>query len=524
MESMATLEHRRPTATASATITACSARSITRRLAGASCPKTGCSHGNPWEFERAARSPTRSASAATSSAVEPTATRARRWTPAETVDRRRLRHADRRLARQAREHAAAVDGARARTRSGSRPSTRGDYVGALAEKRQGGDASPSVLYPSDATPARPGAAPAAGVLLHLRLAAGHRAPPPAAITAICATLAGQGGDPAQRHAPGRSPIAELMRILVDVHGIDVGRGLGHRHGAPFGYTNHTLLPEALESWPVPLFERAAAAPHADHLRDQRAASWREAPRSARLTTRCSRRAVADRRRAASAACAWPTSPSSARTRSTASSALHTDLMKQTVFARLRRAVPGRASTTRPTASRRGAGCRRPIPALAALIDRRASASGWLDDRGAAVRAAPPAPTTPPSSSSFAAVKRANKERAGRAHRATRMACGVDPDALFDVQVKRIHEYKRQLLNILADGRALRPIRGASRRRDWVPRVGDLRAARRRRATAWPSCIIKLINDVARRGQLRSRGRRPAQGGLPAQLQCRRWPR
>jgi glucan phosphorylase len=56
-----------------------------------------------------------------------------------------------------------------------------------------------------------------------------------------------------------------MRLLVDVHGLDLGRGVGDRPAATIAYTNHTLLPEALESWPVPLFGTAAAAPHADHL-------------------------------------------------------------------------------------------------------------------------------------------------------------------------------------------------------------------------------------------------------------------
>ena len=46
-----------------------------------------------------------------------------------------------------------------------------------------------------------------------------------------------------------------MRLLIDVHGIDFDAGLGASPSGTFGYTNHTLLPEALESWPVPLFER-----------------------------------------------------------------------------------------------------------------------------------------------------------------------------------------------------------------------------------------------------------------------------
>jgi starch phosphorylase len=60
--------------------------------------------------------------------------------------------------------------------------------------------------------------------------------------------------------------------LIDEHGVDWDDGLGASPPRSFSYTNHTLLPEALETWPVELLRAAAAAPPGDHLRDQRAAS------------------------------------------------------------------------------------------------------------------------------------------------------------------------------------------------------------------------------------------------------------
>ena len=93
--------------------------------------------------------------------------------------------------------------------------------------------------------------------------------------------------------------------------------------------------------------------------------------------------------------------------------------------------------------------------------------------------------------------------------------------MFDVQIKRIHEYKRQLLNLIETVALYDQIRSHPER-DWVPRVkifGGKAAPSYHNA----KLIIKLANDIARRVNSRSFGRRPAQGGVRAQLQRHAWP-
>ena len=100
----------------------------------------------------------------------------------------------------------------------------------------------------------------------------------------------------------------------------------------------------------------------------------------------------------------------------------------------------------------------------------------------------------------------------------RLGVTVSPDALFDVQVKRIHEYKRQLLNIIEAVAQYSGDQGASREVDWVPRVKVF--AGKAAPSYWNAkLIIKLINDVGQGDQQRPVGARAAQGGVPAQLQC-----
>ena len=102
---------------------------------------------------------------------------------------------------------------------------------------------------------------------------------------------------------------------------------------------------------------------------------------------------------------------------------------------------------------------------------------------------------------LAAVKRANKRGAGRGSSRERLGLPLDPAALFDVQVKRIHEYKRQLLNLLETvallTRRSAPIRTAT----GSPRV-KIFAGKAAPSYAQAKLIIKLANDVAERGQQR----------------------
>jgi starch phosphorylase len=117
----------------------------------------------------------------------------------------------------------------------------------------------------------------------------------------------------------------------------------------------------------------------------------------------------------------------------------------------------------------------------------------LDDAGALETLAAQA-ADPGLHERFAAVRRANKLALARLI-VERVAVSVDPDAMFDVQIKRIHEYKRQLLNILQTVALYHAMR-AQPGQGWVPRVkifAGKAAAGYRRA----KLIVKLINDVAR---------------------------
>ena len=173
------------------------------------------------------------------------------------------------------------------------------------------------------------------------------------------------------------------------------------------------------------------------------------------------------------------------------SALHTELMKRTVFRDLHRAFPDRITNkTNGITARRW--LRQCNPDLSDLVTE-AIGPGWLTDLEQLERLAPLADDAA-FREGFARAKRTNKERLA-ALIAERTGIDVDPAAMFDVQIKRIHEYKRQLLNILETIATWQAIR-AQPERDWPPRVkifGGKAAASYRQA----KLIIKLINDVAR---------------------------
>ena len=189
-------------------------------------------------------------------------------------------------------------------------------------------------------------------------------------------------------------------------------------------------------------------------------------------------------------------------------------MKETVFADLHRLYPDRINnkTNGITPRRWLIQCN---PGLTGLA-REAIGDGFLDDINAARRTSTPSPTTPRSARRFAAVKRANKERLATLV-GERLGIRLDPSALFDIQIKRIHEYKRQLLNIIEAVALYDQIRSHPER-DWMPRVkffGGKAAPSYHNA----KLIIKARQRRRQGDQPRPGGARPAQGGLRAQLQC-----
>jgi starch phosphorylase len=170
--------------------------------------------------------------------------------------------------------------------------------------------------------------------------------------------------------------------------------------------------------------------------------------------------------------------------------IHTELMRQTIFSDFDRYFPGKIiNLTNGITQRRW--LNQANPALAALITARIG-DGWLKDLGQLRRLIPLAEDAQ-FRQEFAAVKRANKQDlAAKAKRYLGM--DIDADSLFDVQIKRIHEYKRQLLNLLHVVALYKRICDAPQI-DTVPRT-VIFGGKAAPGYAIAKLIIKLINDVA----------------------------
>jgi len=172
------------------------------------------------------------------------------------------------------------------------------------------------------------------------------------------------------------------------------------------------------------------------------------------------------------------------------SALHTRLMRETVFAELHRLYPERiVNKTNGITFRRW--LHQANPGLTRLLVA-ACGSEVLDDTVALPRLAEFVDDSE-TVRRLAAVKRANKTALSRfVHEQTGLP--LDPDALFDVHIKRIHEYKRQLLNLLDTVARYHAIR-ADPGGDWVPRV-KIFAGKAAAGYVQAKLIVKLANDIA----------------------------
>ncbi len=361
----------------------------------------------------------------------------------------------------------------------------GDHFGALADQVRA-DSLVRVLYPADSSPA--------GQELRLRQEYFFTA---ASIQDIVRRHVQYQGD--VRTLPDHAAIqlndthpavavAELIRLLVDEQGIEFGEALEITRQT-IAYTNHTLLPEALESWPLPLFERLL-------------------PRHMQIIYAINSRVLRDARRnglddAAVAAISLIDEGGDRRVRMAnlafvgahsvnGVAALHTELMKSTVFSDLHALYPAKINnkTNGVTPRRWLQQCN---PALTGLV-REAIGDAFLDDTDRLSDLNKLAGDAA-LGERIAEVKRANKVALAN-HLRDLTGIRLDPDALFDVQIKRIHEYKRQLLNLIETVALYDQIRSHPEK-DWVPRVkifGGKAAASYHNA----KLVIKLANDIARR--------------------------
>ncbi|WP_024509297.1 glycogen/starch/alpha-glucan phosphorylase [Bradyrhizobium sp. ARR65] len=282
-------------------------------------------------------------------------------------------------------------------------------------------------------------------------------------------------------------VAELMRILIDLHNFRWDEAWKITVNT-LSYTNHTLLPEALETWPVELFERLLPRHleiiyriNSQHLAlaEQRCPGDIEFRASVSLIDEKSGRRV----RMGQLAFVGSHSINGV-------SAMHSDLMRETVFHDLNHLYPSRI-----TNKTNGITFRRWLmlanPKLTELL-REVCGEAVLDDPSRLelleARASDNA-----FQQQFRNVKRHNKLALARLIN-EKLGVVVDSTALFDVQIKRIHEYKRQLLNLLETVALYHAIKDDPQA-NWVPRV-KIFAGKAAASYRYAKLIIKLINDVA----------------------------
>ncbi len=282
-------------------------------------------------------------------------------------------------------------------------------------------------------------------------------------------------------------IPELMRLLIDEHGLTWEESWQITNGV-FSYTNHTLLPEALESWPVSMFERLLPR-HLEIIylinRDfLRAVESAYPDDQQRLRSMSIIDDGADRRvRMANLAIVGCHKINGV-------AQLHSDLMRRHVFSGFAQMYPDRfINVTNGIAVRRW--LKQSNPGLSALLTQHLGRA-WendLEELGRLTGAADDAEFR----RQFRGIKRTNKQRLAE-EVMRRTGVEIDANFLFDVQVKRIHEYKRQLLNLLYVVSRYRKIR-ENPDAGMVPRA-VIFAGKAAPGYAMAKAIIKLINNVA----------------------------
>ena len=362
---------------------------------------------------------------------------------------------------------------------------RGDYAGA-AEHRVQADSLNWVLYPDDSTPS--------GRELRLKQE----------FLLVSASLQDMLARHMREHAhvesfgqlnavhlndthPALAP-AELMRLLLDEHGLRWDTAWRVTQQA-VSYTNHTLMPEALETWPVRMFE-ALLPRHLEIIYEINAQFLENVrsrfPGDEALISRVSLIDEVGERRIRMASLAVIAS-----SKVNGVSALHSKLMVQTIFSDFAKIWPERfINVTNGVTPRRW--LEQANPSLSALLDS-AVGIGWRKDLAQLSQLAEFADNGA-IGQTFLQTKHANKVRLAAVIR-RELGITVDSTSLFDVHIKRVHEYKRQLLNVLHVVARYQAIL-ADPRATWTPRT-IIFSGKAASAYHAAKSIIRLIHDVAR---------------------------
>jgi starch phosphorylase len=282
-------------------------------------------------------------------------------------------------------------------------------------------------------------------------------------------------------------IPELMRILVDLHRVDWDKAWDITIRT-FAYTNHTLMPEALETWAVTLFEKVLPR-HMQIIYEINRRFLKDVMHRYPGDTEILRRmSIIDEEGGRRVRMAHLAIIGSHKVNGVAQ--IHTELMKQTIFADFDRFFPGKIiNITNGITPRRW--LNQANRRLAELITSRIGA-GWVKNLSQLKHLIPLADDAS-FREEFAAVKRADKERFV-AMLKQKHNIDISADSLFDVQIKRIHEYKRQLLNVLHIVTLYNRLREDPDAR-YVPRT-VIFGGKAAPGYATAKLIIKLINDIA----------------------------
>ena len=268
---------------------------------------------------------------------------------------------------------------------------------------------------------------------------------------------------------------ELVRLLHDERNMPLDSAISAAR-ACLAYTNHTLLPEALERWDESLMRRLLPRhmqliEHIDHEHGRQYPA-RQVSALTDGKVRMGELSFIMAHRVNGVA------------------ALHTELMKETVFAELHALHPERiVNQTNGVTPRRW--LKSANPRLSDLVTETIGA-GWEDDLER-LRELEPHTEDAGWLEKFAAAKRANKVELADWFAETQ-GVQVDPDAMFDMQIKRLHEYKRQHLNILETIALWRAIQDDPTG-DWTPKV-KVFAGKAAPGYVFAKEIIHLINAVA----------------------------